>query len=247
MARVSFGSTWVPFVIASLIAQLPTAALALAFGDVRLDATSYFGFVLVDTLVFHLAVTPVAAASVVVMLDRIAGTDVGFSAAWRRTRARLGHLLAGALYSTILTMVGTMLLLPFGPAFFITARLAFLGPPVLVQVIAYERRPLQEAVPRARALWKRQLMRIVVYMTSFALGVTLIDVVFSVSAAVVIVNTIAADAAVVVLVQLFVGVFLGVVLPFVAALSTAIYLDLRARSDDGLDIDKLRASATDDQ
>lgn len=246
LLRLSFGAMWAPFVAASLATQIPTA-LVTAFADARLNATAYFLFLLTDTLVFHAVMTPVVAISSVVMLDRVTGADTGFSAAWRRIRPRSGHLAAAALYATMLSMLGTMLLLPFGPVFFITARLAFLGPPVLVQAIAYEGRPLQDAVPRARALWRGQLMRIVVYMASGALAVTLFLIIFSIAAAVTVVSWIAEGAAVVVVGELALGIFLGVLIPLAAALATAIYVDLRARSDDGLDIEKLRASAADDQ
>jgi hypothetical protein len=111
--------------------------------------------------------------------------------------------------------------------------LALMGPPIVVQVIAHERKTLQEALPRARSLWRRQLLRIFLYLLSIALGLTLFWLVLVLLAQGALAsNGVEFSALGEVLFALGAGALFGLCLPLMIAMSTLAYIDLRARTED---------------
>ena len=77
-------------------------------------------------------------------------------------------LLAGMINLAMAVFLGLLGLLLLG---------LFFGPPILVQVVALERKPLQEAWPRARALLKGRTPRVLLYLLAIALGIGLLSAV----------------------------------------------------------------------
>jgi hypothetical protein len=107
-------------------------------------------------------------------------------------------------------------------------------------VIAHEQKTLQEALPRARSLWRRQLLRVFLYLFSIGLGVTLLWIIL-----VQVVQGALAAADITfsgpgeVLFGLGFLVLLGLSYPLMITMSTLAYIDLRARTEEDFGLESL--------
>jgi hypothetical protein len=170
----------------------------------------------------------VALAAVVVSED-LRGGRTTVPEAVTRLRPHRSALVISALYSVILGLTSRLV-----PVFALVLPVLFLGPPILVQVIALENRSAGEAGARAKALLKGHTLRVlgslfpVILVLRFLELLTLFAVFGTLDA---LGANVAAEALTVVQ-GAITGLFFGLlILPFTAALSLACYLDLRARSE----------------
>lgn len=222
-----------PFVALGIAAQLVLLSLSVALVDSTsdLDPADVFLSTIVRSLSVHLPATLLSALSVVVLIDHITGARTSFSEARPRIRPLVPQLLAAGLYAAVLSLLGIFLPTPI--IMFPSLMLALMGPPIVVQVIAHERKTLQEALPRARSLWRRQLLRIFLYLLSIALGLTLLWLVLVLAAQGAFAsNGLEFSALGEVLFSLGAGALFGLSLPLMITMSTLAYIDLRARTDD---------------
>jgi hypothetical protein len=236
------------FVALGIATQLVLLSLSLAFVDSNSDLDPAYVFLstIVRSLSVHLPATLLSALSVVVLIDHITGARTSLSEARSRVRPLVSQLLAAGLYAAVLSLLGIFLPTPI--IMFPSLMLALMGPPILVQVIAHERKTLQEALPRARSLWRRQLLRIFLYLLSMALGLTLVWLVLVLLAQGALASSgIEFSAFGEVLFGLGAGALFGLSLPLMIAMSTLAYIDLRARTEDDFSSTVLERESRPDQ
>ena len=206
--------------------------VGVAVGTVTVsdESVGAAAFLLAATVV----ISPVVGAILValatpVFAGELAGIRVGSTEAWQRIRPKLGHVAVGGLYVAIPILA---LLLFFGGIVRIVVLPAFLGPPILVHAIAWERKDFREAMTRTMNLLAGHWGRVLSALLLFALGAALMQLAVRGLAALP-----QADADfddwVVFLPALLVEVLTsGIVWLFTAAAATVAYLDLRARFED---------------
>jgi hypothetical protein len=222
-----------PFVALGIAAQLVLLSLSVALVDATSDLSPAYLFLstIVRSLSVHLPAALLAALSVVVLIDHITGARTSLSDARARIRPLVPQVLAAGLYGAVLSLLGIFLPTPI--IMFPSLMLALMGPPIVVQVIAHERKTLQEALPRARSLWRRQLLRIFLYLLSIALGLTLLWLVLVLAAQGALAsNGLEFSGLGEVLFALGAGALFGLSLPLMITMSTLAYIDLRARTED---------------
>ena len=223
-----------PFVALGIATQLVLLSLSLAFVDSSSDLSPTYAVLrsIIWSLSVHLPAALLAAVSVVVLIDHIAGERTSLSEARTRIRPLTAQLLAAGLYAAVLTLPGRFLPTPI--IMFPSLMLTLIGPPIVVQVIAHERKTLQEALHRARSLWRRQLLRVFLYLLSIALGLSLVWVVLVLVAQGALASSgVEFSALSGILFALGAGALFGLSLPLMITTSTLAYIDLRARVEEG--------------
>ena len=225
---------YVALVVGIELAILGFSSLIL---DTPSDPSASYVFLtfLIRSLLFHLPAALISGLCVIVLMDHILGVKTGLSAARRRIRPHVSQLLAAGLYASIVSLLGIVF-----PFVFPSLLLTLMGPPIVVQVIAHERKTLQEAVPRARSLWRRQLLRVFLYLFSIGLGVTLLWIILvQVMQGVLAAADITFSGAGEVLFGLGFLVLLGLSYPLMITMSTLAYIDLRARTEEDFGLKSL--------
>lgn len=159
------------------------------------------------------------------LADRVVGRDASFRQAFKTARSSLRDLFSAGLFAAVIALCLVALLLPVSGLLFLALPLLY-GPPVVVFVIALEKSSLQQGLSRGWGLLKGSRLRI----TGILLGVAIAIQMLKISVT-----------------QLFLGLpaeqRLGAItagqlvtdalfLPFLAAVSLVVYLDLRARAED---------------
>jgi hypothetical protein len=158
--------------------------------------------------------------------DSTAGMAVSGGSMWRGVRAVVKDVVAANLLAVVVALT-LVVLLAFFPILFLPL---FFGPPLIVQVVALERKRLQEAVPRARLLVRGQLARTLLALFCVALGARLVQgVVLDRFLAV---STSLVTAARVVLYVLTEVILEATTVTFFAVVATLAYFDVRARTED---------------
>ena len=222
-----------PFVALGIATQLVLLSLSVALVESTSDVDPAYVFLstIVRSLSVHLPAALLSALSVVVLIAHITGARTSLSEARSRIRPLAPQLLAAGLYAAVLSLLGIFLPTPI--IMFPSLMLALMGPPIVVQVITHERKTLQEALPRARSLWRRQLLRVFLYLLSIALGLTLLWLVLVlVAQGMLASNGLEFSALGEVLFALGAGALFGLSLPLMITMSTLAYIDLRARTED---------------
>jgi hypothetical protein len=125
-------------------------------------------FLLPFALYIFLASFLVALVSVGVA-DSTAGIPVSVGSMWRGVGPVLKEVIAANLLAVVVALT-LIVLLAFFPILFLPL---FFGPPLVVQTVALERRRLQQALPRVRALARGQLARTLMSLFCIALGARL--------------------------------------------------------------------------
>ncbi|MDQ4095257.1 MAG: hypothetical protein M3174_03500 [Actinomycetota bacterium] len=210
----------VPFLL--LIFGLGLADVAVVFSLEADAVTTAIGIALYFALPFVGSILVARAARI--MAPALAGQRVSFGRAGRGLRGALPHVFAAAMISTLLTFVLSQL----DPV--LLARVApflVIGPPVLAQVLAIERRPLGEAWRRTRELVTGQALRVFLYLLCMALAVAmfrelLVGLVFQATRGL-------GDAGL--LSALAFTILTGLGLSFMAAAGLVTYLDCRTRTE----------------
>ncbi|MDQ4025245.1 MAG: hypothetical protein M3217_07120, partial [Actinomycetota bacterium] len=147
--RATFLRLVLVFVGGVALLRLLQFGVGVAVGAVTSSANDNIGaaaFLLAATVV----ITPVVGGILValaarVFLGELVGVRVGSSEGWRAIRPKLGHIAVGGLYVAIPVLA---LLLFLGGVVRIVVLPAFLGPPVLVHAIAWERKTFRDAMTR---------------------------------------------------------------------------------------------------
>ena len=222
-----------PFVALGIATQLVLLSVSVAFVDSTsdLDPAYVFMSTIVRSLSVHLPAALLSALSVVVLIDHITGGRMNLADGRTRIRGLIPQLLAAGLYAAVLSLLGIFLPTPI--IMFPSLMLTLMGPPIVVQVIAHERKTLQEALPRARSLWRRQLLRVFLYLLSIALGLTLVWLVLVlVAQGALASNGLEFSALGEIIFALGAGALFGLSLPLMVTTSTLAYIDLRARTEE---------------
>jgi hypothetical protein len=206
------------FVVAyAVIVALPLLAL-IDLSDAAL-ATLAFALQVMSALV---GATLFASASIVYS-DHIEGTRSSLRAALGSIRPLAREVITAALFSAIFSMFALTLLGSLG----LLLQPLFVGPPILIQVVAIEHLRLREAWPRTRVIASGQWTRVVGMLLGIVivLALVLIGVFGFVEAG----TRAASDAArlgVFIAVQ---GLIAGLTYPYLAAAQFVLYRDLTAR------------------
>lgn len=216
--RVRFASLVPTFVVAYIaIVALPLLAL-IDLSDTAL-ATLAFALQVISALVG----TTLFAAASIVFSDHVAGSRSSLRPALSSLRPLTRDVITAALFSAIFSMFALTLLGNLG----LLLQPLFVGPPILVQVLAIEHLRLRDAWPRTRVIASGQWTRVVGMLLGIvlALAVVLIAVFGFVEAG----TSAASDAArlgVFVAVQ---GLVAGLAYPYLAAAQFVLYRDLAER------------------
>ena len=230
-----------PYVALGVAMQVALLGLSALLVQTESDVTSSYVFLrtAIQSLLFHVPAALISGLCVIVLLDHVMGVTTSLVEARPRVRPLASQLLAAGLYAAIFSLLGIFSLsllgifLPIVFLIFPTLLLTLMGPPVLVQVIAHERKTLQEALPRARSLWRRQVLRVFLYLFSIGLGVILLWLVLVIGAHGALTSTdLAFSGLGEVLFALGTGALFGLALPLMVTMSTLAYLDLRSRSEE---------------
>ena len=163
-----------------------------------------------------------AAAAVVLMRDALVGRSTRLGAAARSLAPLARELLASGLVAAMLALLMTL------PPFYVLLPLlgstlvaVLFGPPIVVHVIALERKPLRSAWPRSRALLKKNWARLILYLLVVALPLhLLVGLGAQPAGALSVVALLAVDA-----------VLRGLLVPLLLAVAFMGYLDLREQKD----------------
>jgi hypothetical protein len=142
------------------------------------------------------------------------------------------HLLAAAMISGVLAL---LLLLMFGPLGGISGPHLFLGPPILIHVIALERETFQDAWRRTRSLLSGQTLRTILYLLCLALGLGLMEQIIGALA-----FTGPATFAFIVFAYAVLGATIGLGLSFMAASTLVSYFGIRSDKEKSFALDDLQ-------
>lgn len=209
---------------------------------VALTAAVFFGIVLSVTLradnilllillrdVLRIVFSSLGVATVVILVtDRLAGKPGSVRASIAETTRSARPIVMGAALATLPYALAFFM---FGPIMAPFLRELFVGPPVVITAIVLERRPLGDALSRARELLAMNWSRVLLYLITIAAGVGLFDFVVQ-QAALRAVSAADIDLFGYVLAVLVSVIVPSVVLPFVACVWLIAYFDLRARAED---------------
>ncbi len=207
------------FVVAYIaIVALPLLAL-IDLSDTAL-ATLAFALQVISALVG----TTLFAAASLVFSDHLGGSRSSLRTALLSLRPLTRDVITAALFSAIFSMFALTLLGSLG----LLLQPLFVGPPILIQVIAIEHLRLRNAWPRTRVIASGQWTRVVGMLLGIvlALGIVLIAAFGFVEAG----TRAASDAArlgVFVAVQ---GLVAGLTYPYLAAAQFVLYRDLTGRA-----------------
>lgn len=192
-----------------------------------------------EIMVLTIAGTLLAAVAAPVFLTELAGRQTGSDGGGRRVRPLLGHVVVSALY---LAMPLLVLVLFLGRLMQVLVLPAFLGPPVLVHAIVWERLEFRDAATRAKRLLTRQWGRVVSALLVLAVGPALLQILVLIGLGQLLPD-LSDDGFVGSLwATIIVGVATAPVWLFTSAAGTVAYADLRARAEE-LDAEALGAEA----
>lgn|GEM_PF-5386728 len=164
-------------------------------------------------------------ASGPLLADRVVGRDSSFRRSFATSRGSRRDLFSAGLFAAVIALCLVALLLPVSGLLFLALPLLY-GPPVVVFAIALEKNNLQQGLSRGWGLLKGSRLRVAGVLLAVAIAIQMLKI--SVT-------------------QLFLGLppeqRLGAItagqlvtdallLPFLAAVSLVVYLDLRARAED---------------
>lgn len=215
----------VVFMVAGLDAAASVEALAVAFAT-QVMLSTVFG-------------TLLAAIAAPVFVEQLTGTRIGSDEGWRRVRPRFGHVVVAALY---VAMPLLMLVLFLGQITQFVLLPALLGPPILVQAIAWEQLGFRDAATRAKNLLSGNWGRVLSALLALALGPALVQLVLLPLAGQLLPDSSDADLAGSLWATLVIAITSAPVWLFTAAAGTTAYLDLRARFEE-LDHAELKTEA----
>jgi hypothetical protein len=204
------------------IMALQTALLSASGSARGPDAADVLAAILLRVVVPIVVGSYATALAAVMMRDAMLTSPSGISAAAAKLRPVGRELLASAL---VAAMLGLFFVVPpfnlVAPLLGMTFFGLVYGPPVLVHVIALERRPLKLAWPRARSLLKGNWARLILYLTAVTFLITLVA------------SLLVQPAVRVPLVVLEFAymLILGLLMPLLVAVSFVGYLDVREQRD----------------
>lgn len=160
-----------------------------------------------------------------VAVGEIASHRVAPRAAIRSLAPALRDLAACGIASALLAMVAVMLMGPLG----ILVQPLFVGPPILLQVVAVEGRSFRDASTRTRRLLAGEWARLLAYLFAIALvlGNLVVVAAYGLARAG---SGLGAAVEVAVLVALL--ALPGLLMPFMACAGVVAYVDARVRKED---------------
>lgn len=158
------------------------------------------------------------------LADRLVGRPSSLRGALATSRESLRDIIAAGLFAAVIALCLVALFLPLAPLLFLVLALLY-GPPVVAFVVSLEKNTLREALGRARRLLSGSWLRVTGILSTVALAIGLLkvsatqlflDLPLSIRLEAVIVAQVVADA---------------LLLPFLAAVSFLVYVDLRVRCE----------------
>jgi hypothetical protein len=226
------------FIVGSLIWTLIIAASSLvAEPDAEVSIGSFVIGFFVPVTAIVISGSFVEGLAAIVMTDHLAGKDTHPVGALAGVRVQAKEMLASGLLAAMVALVAITVLF-FLPYLFVGF---FFGPPIVVQAIALEGSPLRAALPRARGLWKQNLLRVLgtIFFLATATGVTTFLLVARL-------GSLVPDPAVIRTAGEVALLFIAntLVLAVMSAIGLAGYLDLRARKE-GYDLAALKRERSD--
>lgn len=137
----------------------------------------------------------------------------------REVRTHIRPIVNAAIIGSALSALNP--LAPFLPAF-------FYGPPILMQVIAVERREIPDAWARVKDIMDGTWGRVILYLISLSLALgALIQTVFGF---IVVASNDLSDAGQTTVLHISLAVFMTVTLPYLASAQFTLYDDVRAKN-----------------
>ena len=163
-----------------------------------------------------------------VMARAVAGEEISVRRAGAELQGLRSHLIAGAMIAALLTLLFLQLLGLLGA---LVASHLLVGPPIFAQVIALERKPLQDAWARTKELWKGNVLRLFLYLLCAALGLVMFEVIVS-GIIFTVLATATGEAAAVIVNTPVSGAVSGLGVSFMSALGLVAYFDLRSKDEE---------------
>jgi hypothetical protein len=191
------------------------------------DAVIVLARTILSTVIGSMAV----AVSSPMFADQIAGITSPIAQGLRVFRERRRDVIAISLLSGLLTTFLIML----GGIIGVLISLALLGPPMLAQVVTVEEGELSTAWMRTRLLMKFEWGRVVMYLINISLTIGFF--VYLVTGYVSYWTRDANDTLAAGVFLLLEAVLLGILVPFIGAIQTVLYVDVRVRKE-GLEEDE---------
>lgn len=224
-------SVSVAFFALVAILSLALPAVGFFFRDSSVESSVALSLVLVTFLGIPFFGGLLAAHVSRLVRDRLGGRAVGFKDVRVALRPNRSHILAAAMLATFLTFAFAYALPPLGQ---LIGPFLFLGPPILIQVIALEGRSFSSAWNRTKELMRGETVRVLVYLLciSLTLGLVVILIVGVTAQALAESDTNEAVSVGLVLLQ---SVIAGVAFGFMACVAVSTYFELRARKEQGFD------------
>jgi hypothetical protein len=192
-----YGRRFLPLFAASVVVYAVAVGIGLAFGS--LDGGAATAATIGLRIVLGVGAAFAMAFMTIVVADVIVGRATNYKDVFATLRVHVRELIMAGLLATLIGL-SLDLIVPY-------MSLVFVGPPIVVQVIALEYRSFTESLGRTAELLRGQSLRTVLYIAGLAVGML-------------------------VLFYTFLIYVLPLVLPFFAAATVVLYLDLRARNEE---------------
>lgn len=228
-----------PFLVVGVLLAGATTVLAVAGAEMDSDSllqvVSY-----AQLLALPFFASLLAGRTALVMARKLAGEDISSPTMAAELKEVRSHSVAAAMVAALIAfafmIILSAVLAGLGPS---VAIHLILGPPVLAQVITIEKRPLQDAWARTKAVGQGQVGRLFLYLFCVALLLVMVELLIG-GALLALFARFTSDFGVGVA-----NVVLGVVmsslgLSFMAAMGLVAYFDLRSKSDDDFEISDLK-------
>jgi hypothetical protein len=217
--RARFAALVPTFVVAyATIVALPLLAL-IDLSDAAL-ATLAFALQILSALVG----ATLFASAAIVYSDHVGGTRSSLRAALVSVRPLAREVITAALFSAIFSMFALTLLGSLG----LLLQPLFVGPPILIQVVAIEHLRLRDAWPRTRVIASGQWTRVVGMLLGIVLAIAL--VLIGIFGFVETGTRAASDAARLGVFVAIQGLIAGLTYPYLAAAQFVLYRDLNERA-----------------
>ena len=219
------------FALLGIVLSLATLGAVLLAGS----ADSQRGLMVVfyaQLLALPFFASMLAARTSLVMSRSLAGQDSSVRTAGAELKLVRSHLLAAVMVAAFLSLVLFFGLGPMGGA--LGAHIV-LGPPVLIQVIALEKRPFDESWIRMRELLRGSALRVFLYVLCVALAVLLVEVVVGGVIYTLLSRVVGVEPAIVVNTPIS-GALSGLGLSFMSALGLVAYFDLRSKAEEDFEV-----------
>jgi hypothetical protein len=192
-----YGRRFVPLFLAGLLVYALAVGVGLAFGSTEGAAAAVATVGL--RVVLGVGAAFASAFITITVADVVVGRATSYRDVFATLRVHARELILAGLLATLIGLT-LDLILPY-------MSLVFVGPPLVVQVIALEYRSFIESLGRTAELIRTQSLRALLYIVGFAVGMLVLFYTFLIYA-------------------------LPLAMPFFASAMFVLYLDLRARNEE---------------